>query len=181
MNECSGYVYILSNPAMPGIYKIGRSKHGGRVRAREIYKQGGTGVPAPYKMEFELWSEDCINMELTVHDELENQRINQDREFFRIELSEAIETVMRVFGYDFELIIGNWYSTIQINNIRSISKAVTLFEEKTGEKINPPDIEAAITNFLSPETICKALEMNKESINLTMDAMKKVSALGIAL
>lgn len=102
--DCAGYVYVLSNPSMPDIVKIGRSKHGGRVRAKNIY-QGITGVPTPFFMEFELWSNDCIALEAAVHDELSNERVSDSREFFRIDISEAIKSVMSIFAYDFSLTI----------------------------------------------------------------------------
>lgn len=110
----TGYVYVLSNPVMPGIVKIGRSIHGGRTRALEIYKQGGTGVPMPFKMEFEVWSEDCITDEEYIHEELENHRINQNREFFSISVDHAIESVLRVICYAHDLTVSG--SEVTIND-----------------------------------------------------------------
>jgi len=46
-----GYVYILTNPSMPGLVKIGRSKNGGRKRASDLYQ---TGVPTPFRKRSEL-------------------------------------------------------------------------------------------------------------------------------
>lgn len=44
-----GWVYVLSNPCMPGIYKIGMTTTSPEVRAREL--SSATGVPAPFKVE----------------------------------------------------------------------------------------------------------------------------------
>jgi hypothetical protein len=96
MSNRAGYVYVLSNPVMPGIVKIGRSIHGGRTRAMEIYKQGGTGVPMPFKMEFEVFDNNCVRLEEEVHELLVNCRINESREFFKIEPSKAKMAILRV-------------------------------------------------------------------------------------
>jgi hypothetical protein len=100
--ERGGYIYILSNPAMPGILKIGRSKHGGRLRAKELYRQGGTSVPLPFKMEFEVWSEDCVFHESYLHEQLKDQRINDSREFFRINIDIARMAVLKAICMDYD-------------------------------------------------------------------------------
>ncbi|WP_220385717.1 GIY-YIG nuclease family protein, partial [Klebsiella pneumoniae] len=43
-----GWVYVLSNPCMPGIYKVGMTTTSPEVRAREL--SSATGVPAPFKI-----------------------------------------------------------------------------------------------------------------------------------
>lgn len=86
-----GYVYVLSNPSMPGIVKIGRSINGGKSRARDLYQ---TGVPTPFLLEFELLSQDCVYVECAAHDLLSANRVSCGREFFRAELGEAMQAVM---------------------------------------------------------------------------------------
>ena len=46
----TGIVYVLTNPAMPGIVKIGRTTRGSiDVRLNELYS---TGVPVPFECAF---------------------------------------------------------------------------------------------------------------------------------
>lgn len=104
-SEHAGYVYVLSNPSMPEIVKIGRSKHGGRVRAKDLYKQGGTGIPTPFHMEFELWSDDCVRLESDIHEELCAFRVNEYREFFSIDVIGAIKAVIGVFSYAHDVVV----------------------------------------------------------------------------
>jgi hypothetical protein len=92
----NGYVYILSNPAMPGIVKVGRSIHGGKLRAKDLYKQGGTGIPMPFHMEFEVFHDDCVLLEKEVHTLLEKFRLNEAREFFRIDPDDAKIIILKV-------------------------------------------------------------------------------------
>ena len=40
-----GYVYVMSNVAMPGLYKIGCTSRNPYERASDLYS---TGVPAPF-------------------------------------------------------------------------------------------------------------------------------------
>lgn len=90
-----GYVYVLSNPSMPGIVKVGRSIYGGRHRAKELYKSI-TGVPAPFRVEFEILIDDHSLLERRIHEKLASARVNNAREFFRCDVDEAIHVALAV-------------------------------------------------------------------------------------
>lgn len=81
-----GYVYILSNPAMPGLVKIGRTTRSAQARANELYQ---TGVPAPFKVECEVKTPDCDELEAIVHASFLDKRYANDREFFEVEIDDA--------------------------------------------------------------------------------------------
>ena len=93
-----GYVYVLSNPSMPGLVKIGRSKVGGNSRGKQMYK-GDTGVPTPFELEFECLFDDCIEAEAMLHDELGHLRVNPQREFFKMDEDEAVVAVLSMAAY----------------------------------------------------------------------------------
>lgn len=91
----SGYVYILSNPSMPGLLKIGRSQHGGSARARQMHT---TATPTPFKLEFEVFTEYMEWLESSVHKALSEYRETPGREFFRLSADDAILSVMMHFA-----------------------------------------------------------------------------------
>lgn len=97
-----GYVYVLSNESMPGIVKIGKSTRGGRHRAKEIYQ---TGVPTPFALEFEMMFDDSDEGETLVHEALWDRRISKTREFFRVEVGEAVIATVTAHmeGYDHQV------------------------------------------------------------------------------
>ncbi|MFT2798821.1 GIY-YIG nuclease family protein [Serratia sp. N21D137] len=84
-----GWVYVLSNEAMPGIYKIGMTTSTPEIRAREVSQ--GTGVPLPYVVELAYFSESPRNDEASIHEYLGDCRINSSREFFKCDLDEIVE------------------------------------------------------------------------------------------
>ena len=51
-----GYVYILVNDSMPGLIKIGKTARNSLARAKDL--SSSTGVPTPFKVAFELSSEE---------------------------------------------------------------------------------------------------------------------------
>ncbi|MDT9874105.1 GIY-YIG nuclease family protein [Enterobacter cloacae] len=83
-----GWVYVLSNPCMPGIYKIGMTTTNPEVRAREL--SSATGVPAPFKVEAAFYSHSPLEAEKEIHDALSEWRVNESREFFQLDLKEII-------------------------------------------------------------------------------------------
>ncbi len=83
-----GYVYILINPAFPSYVKIGKTTKDPEVRAKEI--SSGIGVPAKYEVAWDALVTDCDQVERIVHQKLAHVRSTKDREFFAIQLKEAI-------------------------------------------------------------------------------------------
>ena len=86
--ETYGIVYVLTNPAMPGLVKIGKTSRGSiDVRLNELYS---TGVPVPFECAFAGKVEDESKVEKAFHSAFGPYRINPKREFFQIEAEQAI-------------------------------------------------------------------------------------------
>jgi hypothetical protein len=94
-SEGDQWVYILSNPDLPKTHlKIGYTKLLPEERAKQI--SSSTGVIRPFIVE---WAYKCFNGEMverTTHKKLESYRINNKREFFHIELEEAIRSIEEI-------------------------------------------------------------------------------------
>ena len=103
---------------MPGVLKIGRSNNGGKYRAVQLFS---TGVPTPFKLEFEILVGDAAYVEKAAHDSLANSRINDGREFFKCELHEAIEAITREFLCMHDLDVCNPDERDAIDNIYTLS------------------------------------------------------------
>jgi hypothetical protein len=89
----TGYVYILSNPRMPGLLKVGSTTRHVQERVEEL--NSATGVPAPFTVEayFPAW--DPKKAESEIHAQFEAKRI-KGREFFEADLSEVLHAASRV-------------------------------------------------------------------------------------
>ena len=81
-----GYVYILTNPSMPGLVKIGKTTRCAEARASELFQ---TGVPTPFVVAHCVYTPDCHSLEMDVHQVLADSRVARDREFFAFELIDA--------------------------------------------------------------------------------------------
>jgi uncharacterized protein (DUF433 family) len=77
-----GFVYILTNEAMPGIVKIGRTGREVDVRAAELWQ---TGVPQPFEVYAKERAVDCVDLEWWAHALLSQHRVHRSREFFRVD------------------------------------------------------------------------------------------------
>ena len=87
MSEYS-IVYVLANPAMPGLVKIGRtSQDDTATRLSQLYT---TGVPVPFELKFACRVQNPDEVESALHTAFGPQRINPKREFFRIDPEQAI-------------------------------------------------------------------------------------------
>lgn len=87
-----GWVYVMSNPAMPGYLKVGRTTDHYRTRAAQLHT---TGVPAAFKVEYAIEVGRCDQLERLAHSYLRGHRISRNREFFTVSLGEAVQTLER--------------------------------------------------------------------------------------
>jgi len=90
----TSWVYVLSNPTMPGLYKIGYTKDIPEQRANEISK--ATGVAQPFTVEYAFQCFDGELLEREVHVCLEKYRENSRREFFKVPLTEAKQVIQDI-------------------------------------------------------------------------------------
>lgn len=81
-----GYVYILKNPSMPGLLKIGKTTRSVQQRCHELWQ---TGVPTPFEVVAEYCSPDCHELERTIHQSLAEYRVSEMREFFAVDEKRA--------------------------------------------------------------------------------------------
>jgi hypothetical protein len=77
-----GFVYLLGNPCMPSVYKVGCTERSPRQRAEELSTP--TGVPLPFDVLCYMEMEDFQAQERRMHGWLEDVRVSPQREFFRL-------------------------------------------------------------------------------------------------
>ncbi len=88
------YVYVLTNPTMPGLCKIGFTKNMPDKRAKQI--NAATGVAMDFNVEYAYPCYNGHDLEQEVHGYLDSYRVNKSREFFRIGVEEAKAVIGRL-------------------------------------------------------------------------------------
>ena len=79
MNEI---IYILTNEAMPGYVKIGKTNNNLEQRVREL--SASTSVPLSFTVFYACTVKNAHFVEHQLHDAFDDNRINPKREFFRV-------------------------------------------------------------------------------------------------
>jgi hypothetical protein len=116
-------VYILSNPSMPNIVKIGKTTQNDvEHRMSQLYS---TGVPLPFKCEFAVEVIDCHKAEKALHIAFEPYRVNPKREFFDIIPEQAI-AILKLLGT----------KDMTPNIEAQLNKDVSQAEKSSAKKIN---------------------------------------------
>ncbi len=92
----AGIVYVLTNPAMPRMVKIGRTGREIGDRLADLYT---TGVPLPFECEYAAKVKDQNEVESAFHLAFGPYRVNPRREFFNIEPDQAI-TLLRLMAIE---------------------------------------------------------------------------------
>ena len=82
-----GTVYVLTNPAIPNMVKIGKTTRNVELRLADLYS---TGVPLPFECEYAAKVKDVDGTEKAFHLGFKKDRVNIKREFFKIDPEQAI-------------------------------------------------------------------------------------------
>lgn len=94
--ELRDIVYALTNGAMPGLIKIGRTSRDYAARTAELYT---TGVPQPFDVALAYRVENGPLIERALHIAFAPYRHTARREFFRVEPFQ-VEAILDVLGED---------------------------------------------------------------------------------
>jgi len=116
-----GYVYVLSNPAMPGLLKIGRSEGDPQLRASQLFT---TGVPEPFNIEFVFFTTDCVVLESEIHAAFADVR-KRGREFFRSDPKEIIEFILS-YELGLTVVTSDEHSSLECLDYQSGSRGLSM-------------------------------------------------------
>lgn len=89
-----GHIYVMINPSIEGLVKIGKTTRDPESRAKELSQ--ATGVATPFYVAYSIEVEDCHSAEEYVHAVLEHKGFKRspNREFFEMPLRDAIEVLI---------------------------------------------------------------------------------------
>jgi hypothetical protein len=87
-------VYLLTNPTMPDLVKIGRTTDL-ETRLRSLSTH--SGVPVPFECFYACEVRDSVEVERALHEAFGDHRINPKREFFRLN-PERVQAILKVMA-----------------------------------------------------------------------------------
>ena len=89
-------IYILINPAMPGLVKIGRTNNlEDRLRSLD-----NTSTPLPFQCIYAVEVDKDLNIEKLLHKTFKDSKVRKNREFFEIDEESAISALTIAGGKD---------------------------------------------------------------------------------
>jgi hypothetical protein len=100
----NGYLYAMANDSMPGLLKVGMTEREPTDRLRDANSSDTWRPPTPYKIAMAKAVRDPRAKEATLHTLFSRfgERVNTNREFFRISVEDA--------RLAFDLLDGEWWS-----------------------------------------------------------------------
>lgn len=111
--DSAKWVYIMTNPSMPGMIKIGITKNDVSERCRSL--SSFCGVPTPFEIYYASRSACGADVEKRIFQKLDEYRVSPNREFFRCD-PEVARTEL-------------WMSEIEISGvIHDLDDEVDIFE-----------------------------------------------------
>ena len=164
-------VYVLTNPAMPGLVKIGKtSQLETEGRMRQLY---GTGVPVPFDCAFACQVKDAHEVEKALHFAFGNTRVNPNREFFKIE-AERVISVLRLLKVD--EVTEEFESKIEADTEEVDKQSAEIYKEAIRPRMNFHELDIPNGSVLISKdgrlqvkvVEAKKVELNGELMSLTM-------------
>jgi DNA-binding ferritin-like protein len=101
----AGWLYVISSPSLPGLVKLGCTRR--LVPMMRVKELSSSSLPEPFKAHCFVFSDDCFELENNIHEYFDKERVNPDREFFRIEPKEAIDVLKEIFNVDVHFVDEN--------------------------------------------------------------------------
>lgn len=120
-----GYIYVLSNPSMPNVFKIGLTTNSVKRRIQEL---NSTGVPKSFKAEKIFEVEECHlrTIESLAHKKLKEKDLHHGKEFFEGTLSDCIhcvqDSIYEITGSNSDDLIGKARERVEKEKLEKMAR-----------------------------------------------------------
>lgn len=147
-----GWVYVLSNESMPGLFKVGMTSDSPEARARDLSR--ATGVPTPFKIEKSFHVKNPAQVERSVHEDLAAHRVSGNREFFKCDIETIFEALHEYEAWEsgnckLDIFVNKKFITNDTFALQNKTLKITtdLYERIEEESFG--DINAVVENILT--------------------------------
>ncbi len=168
-------VYILTNPAMPGLLKIGKTGDLTQ-RLKQLYSPG---VPLPFKCFYAARVGDADLVEKNLHIAFSPHRINENREFFRLDPNYAAAALELA---ELEDVTPGTVTTETQQDVVALEKETQRAARFNFEMVKIPP--GSILTFVQDNSItCQVAGKSKvifegDELSLSLAAIKALSKIG---
>ncbi|QFP77354.1 GIY-YIG nuclease family protein [Deinococcus sp. AJ005] len=157
----TGYVYILVNESLKGLVKIGITSREPFARASELQT---TGVPTPFTVAATIKVNDSRTVERQIHILLADHRVANGREFFKINLPDAVKVLYECCRNNLDqpldtLINQNYLSDLTTGQNKDIDTILQFLIP--GENYNPPRVEVELFALIKQKNPRAMVEMGR--------------------
>lgn len=116
-----GFVYIMSNPSMPGLIKVGMTRKVPSDRADDLIS---TAVPDSFEVQYYAFFDDRFSAEKAAHRKL--KKYHYKKEFFKTDVATAIWAIEET-GIPFKRLHSKYHDDIKV---KEIAQQKSIEEEK---------------------------------------------------
>ena len=172
-------VYVLTNEAMEGLVKIGRTTTNVEQRIREL---DNTSLPLPFQCFYAGEVANSAMVEGKLHRIFADKRIRNNREFFRIDPNQVREAIQLVELRD---VTPRTDVVVDASDVQALQKAVATEERKTRLRFSELGIPvgAALTFAKDPAVTCTVVadgrvEFEGQTLSPSASALLAVRRMG---
>jgi hypothetical protein len=128
------FVYVLTNEAMEGLVKIGRTTTSVEQRIKEL---DNTSMPLPFQCFYAAEVENSSLVEVKLHRIFSDKRIRSNREFFRADANQVKEAIQLA---EVREVTPKEDVVVDASDVQALQKAVATEERRTRLKFSDLNI-----------------------------------------
>lgn len=150
-------VYVLTNEAMDGLVKIGRTTTNVEQRIKEL---DNTSIPLPFQCFFAGEVGDSTYVEAHLHKAFADKRVRNNREFFRVDANQVRAAIMIANPKD---VTPRNDVVVDASDVQALQKAAVAQDKRKRIKFTELGIPVGATlAFVKDETITCTVVANGE-------------------
>ncbi|MDM8537668.1 GIY-YIG nuclease family protein [Desulfobacterales bacterium HSG17] len=158
-----GFVYIMTNPSMPGLLKVGMTTKVPEYRANQLSTT--TGVPTPFETQYYAFFENRVEAEKRAHQALNDY--HHGKEFYQVDINTAINVIESI-NISFTRLFVEGQQGVQkyhYNERLEVEKSLSLRINFLGKKIKKLGAE----KWTTIATIREQEKLKREEIELASE------------
>jgi hypothetical protein len=153
----SGIVYILTNEAMEGLIKIGKTNTSVEQRIKEL---DNTSLPLPFQCFYAGEVHDANLVERLLHNAFSDKRIRNNREFFRLDPDQARSAILIAQPKD---VTPQTDVVVDASDVQALQKASAAQDRRSRLKFSELNIPIGSTlRFTKDENVSCTIVANGE-------------------